>query len=87
MSLSEIETAIVAAHRRAESARVAEVGTPDAWLEFGLTCLLDSGRRVRQARLAPFDVDYKGDGSPVTRLSPAQAGGAMNKASHQHQRS
>lgn len=71
MSLSEIETAVLAAHRRAESSRVAGEGTPDAWLEFGLTTLLDSGRRVRQARLAPFDVDYKGDGSPVTRLEDA----------------
>lgn len=71
MGLSEIETAVVAAHRRAESSRVAEAGTPDAWLEFGLTTLLESGRRVRQTRLAPFDVDYKEDGSPVTRLENA----------------
>ena len=71
MGLNEIETAVVAAHRGAESSRVSEEGTPAAWLEFGLTTLLAACRRVRQERLASFEVDYKGDGSPVTRIDQA----------------
>ncbi len=43
--------------------------TTDDWIVFGLDLLLRSGSLVRAARLAQrTDLDYKSDGSPVTRL-------------------
>ncbi len=43
--------------------------TTDDWISFGLDLLLHSGSLIRASRLAQkTDMDYKSDGSPVTRL-------------------
>lgn len=70
MSLNELERAVLASSGGGSvfAPPVGEISSA-AWIEFGLGVLLESGRRVRAARLAPFDeVDFKGDGSPVTSL-------------------
>ncbi len=73
MSLNELERASLAAVRGGPaSALPMGKETPAAWIKFGLGVLLESGRRVRAARLAAFDeVDFKSDGSPVTNLESA----------------
>lgn len=73
MSLNELERSSLAAARGgAGSAFPMSERTPAAWIRFGLSMSLESGHRLREARLAAFDgVDFKGDGSPVTKLEAA----------------
>lgn len=73
MSLNELERFSLAAIRGGPaSALPMGEGTSAAWIKFGLGVLLESGRRLREARLAAFQgVDFKSDGSPVTDLEAA----------------
>ena len=73
MSLNELERAgLAAARERTTKTSQVDQANPAAWIEFGLSLLMESGRRVRAARLAPLDdVNFKGDGSPVTNLETA----------------
>ena len=66
--LSAIERATVEAFRRGDAARPGD-GGEDAWIGFGLRCLLEAGRRLRE-RATPLDegVALKQDGTPATNL-------------------
>jgi fructose-1,6-bisphosphatase/inositol monophosphatase family enzyme len=68
MELQPIERRAVEAFQRGDATEPWD-GGEDAWVGFGLRCLLESGRRLRTHATA-FDerVDVKHDGSPVTRL-------------------
>ncbi len=72
MTLTKLERACIDAHRKGNRTDAA-IGTPvdtTAWLRFGLSVLLETGRMVRGMRLLPMDaaVQFKSDGSPVTAL-------------------
>ncbi len=62
MSLNELERAgLAAARERTTRTSQVDQANPAAWIEFGLSLLMESSRRVRAARLAPFDdVNFKG---------------------------
>ncbi len=72
MTLTKLERTCIDAHRKGTGAG-ATGGSPvdeSAWLHFGLSVLLETGRMVRALRLLPLDqgVRIKSDGSPVTAL-------------------
>ncbi len=72
MTLTKLERACIDAHRtgnRTDTA-VGTAGDAAAWLRFGLSVLLETGRMVRGMRLLAMDeaVQFKSDGSPVTAL-------------------
>ena len=72
MTLTKLERACIDAHRKGNrtDAMVGAAGDQAAWLRFGLSVLLETGRMVRGMRLRPMDegVQFKSDGSPVTAL-------------------
>ncbi len=74
VKLTTVERACIDAHRKGTDAAISTPGgaTEDeaAWLRFGLSVLLETGRMVRGMRLLPMDeaVRFKSDGSPVTAL-------------------
>jgi fructose-1,6-bisphosphatase/inositol monophosphatase family enzyme len=71
VTLTILERACIDAHRKGTG--IDAGGSPDneaAWLRFGLSVLLETGRMVRSTRLLPMGegVRIKSDGSPVTDL-------------------
>jgi fructose-1,6-bisphosphatase/inositol monophosphatase family enzyme len=77
VTLTKLEQACIDAHRKGNRRDAAAIGTTGgatggeaAWLRFGLSVLLETGRMVRGMRLLPMDeaVQFKPDGSPVTDL-------------------
>ncbi len=76
MKLTTVERTCINAHRKRHGTDAA-ISTPGggtddetAWLHFGLSLLLETGRMVRSMRLLPMGegVQFKSDGSPVTAL-------------------
>lgn len=67
--LLAVELRTLAAFRRGDPTEVRAGTEDDAWVAFGLRCLLEAGRVLR-LRATAFDepVERKDDGSPATRL-------------------
>ncbi|MHC4708843.1 MAG: inositol monophosphatase family protein [Planctomycetota bacterium] len=69
MALNDLELRCLAAFRAGADPTYGQGDSANDWIAFGLDVLLHSGSRIRASRLAKdADLDYKSDGSPVTRL-------------------
>ncbi len=70
MKLNTLERQVLDAYRDNLGAENVSGSTEDinAWIQLGLTVLLEAGRRVRALRLSPLEdtVHFKPDGSPAT---------------------